>query len=87
MDKVLEAFRNCITDRKCENRDCPYESRCQIANGKDQYLQIPKHLAFDVARILSYLLKEDDGWNPITEDAENSRCGTVSRKEKVAPGL
>ena len=64
MDEVLEAFQNCITDRKCENRDCPYESRCQIANGKDQYFQIPKHLAFDVARILSYLLKEQEPVEP-----------------------
>ena len=58
MDEVLEAFRNCITDRKCENKDCPYESRCQICNGKDQYLQIPKHLALDVERTLVSLLKE-----------------------------
>ena len=58
MDEVLEAFRTCITDRKCENHDCPYESRCNICNNKSQYLQIPKHLALDVERMLVELLKE-----------------------------
>jgi len=58
MDETLEAFRTCITDRKCENHDCPYESRCNICNNSSQYLQIPKHLALDVERILVELLKK-----------------------------
>ena len=56
MDKVLEAFRNCISDRKCENKDCPYESKCDILNSKSQYLHIPKHLALDVEQMLVNLI-------------------------------
>ena len=61
MNEVLEAFRICITDQQCMNKDCPYEYRCEIANGKDQYLQIPKHLALDVEQLLVDLIlyKED----------------------------
>lgn len=61
MDDVFEAFRNCISDGKCTNMDCPYESKCRIANGKDQYLQIPKHLALDVL-------------NELKENPEIVRC-------------
>ena len=63
MDKVLEAFRTCITETKCYSHDCPYESRCQICNNQSQYLQIPKHLALDVERMLVDLIlyKENKG--------------------------
>ena len=70
MDELLKAFRNCITDRKCENRDCPYEERCRICNGSDQYLQIPKHLALDVERALAELIlyKEKNKWRLCSEE-------------------
>ena len=47
-DKVFDAFRVCIIENKCFSMDCPYENRCDIANSKDQLIQIPKHLAMDV---------------------------------------
>ena len=60
-DDVFEAFRCCITERKCQNKDCPYESRCKIANGgSNQYIQIPKHLALDVLNELASGVKRDD---------------------------
>ena len=61
MNQTLEAFRNCISDQKCGNKDCPYESRCNICNSRSQYLLIPKHLALDVERMLVDLIlyKED----------------------------
>ena len=56
MNDVFEAFRNCISDGKCDNWDCPYENKCRIANGIDQNIHIPKHLALDVLN----KLKEND---------------------------
>ena len=72
MDKVLEAFRCCITDQKCMNKDCPYESRCNICNNESQYLQIPKHLALDVERMLVDLIlyKEDKEGNTFDGSSE-----------------
>ena len=72
MDKVLEAFRCCITDKKCMNKDCPYESRCNICNNESQYLQIPKHLALDVERLLVDLIlyKEDKEGNTFDGSSE-----------------
>ena len=72
MNQTLEAFRCCITDRKCMNKDCPYESRCQICNNQSQYLQIPKHLALDVERMLVDLIlyKEDKEGNTFDGNSE-----------------
>jgi len=58
MDDVFEAFRNCISDGKCINKPCVYENKCQITNRKDQFIEIPKHLALDVLNRLKELTKE-----------------------------
>ena len=47
MEKVLEAFRNCITEPKCRN--CPWES-CEEFNNKK--VEIPLDLALAVERRL-----------------------------------
>ena len=61
IDDVFEAFRCCVTERKCQNHDCPYESRCNIVNGgSNQYIQIPKHLALDVLNKMKELQDEAD---------------------------
>ena len=49
---MFEAFRCCITDRKCLNRDCPYERVCNVCNTGNGYVQIPKLLALDVLNAL-----------------------------------
>lgn len=59
-DDIFEAFRCCITDQKCNNKDCPYEGKCGIANGSGQYIQIPKHLALDVVNLIKRLQDEVD---------------------------
>lgn len=47
MEKVFEAFRNCITEPKC--RDCPWE-QCEQFNQKKT--EIPLTLALDVLNLL-----------------------------------
>ena len=49
-ERTFNAFRICITDRKCENTDCPYEYECEKVNSG--YIQIPKVLALDVMQLL-----------------------------------
>lgn len=57
--ELFDAFRCCITDQKCMSQDCPYVNRCNIASGgKEQYVQIPKHLALDVLNQLKEQLPE-----------------------------
>ena len=51
MEKVFDAFRNCITEPKC--KDCPWE-QCEQFNQKK--VTIPVTLALDVLE----LLKEQD---------------------------
>ena len=55
MDRVSEentfnAFRICITDRKCENTDCPFEFECE--RNQSQLIQIPIVLALNVLELL-----------------------------------
>lgn len=49
-ERTFNAFRICITDRKCENTDCPYEYECEKVNNGQ--IQIPKVLALDVMKLL-----------------------------------
>ena len=73
---VFEAFRCCITERKCQNHDCPYESKCNIANGgSNQCVQIPKHLALDVLNELAIGVKRDDALPKEQETDLCDRCG------------
>ena len=46
-EKVIDAFRNCITEPKC--KDCPWES-CEQFNKK--HTEIPLDLALDVNNLL-----------------------------------
>ena len=55
MDKVLDAFRNCISEPKC--KDCPWEA-CEEFNNKK--VSIPADLALAVDRMLVELLKTKD---------------------------
>ena len=54
-EKVLDAFRNCITEPKC--KDCPWES-CEEFGNKKVY--IPVDLALAVDRILAEIVKKSD---------------------------
>lgn len=45
-EKVIDAFRNCITEPKC--KDCPWES-CETYH---QVFAIPKDLALEVMKML-----------------------------------
>ena len=61
-ERTFNAFRICITDRKCENTNCPYEYECEKVNsGKANsgYIQIPKVLALDVMKLLKGIDEKD----------------------------
>ena len=55
-ERTFNAFRICITDRKCQNTDCPYEYECEKVNNGQ--IQIPKVLALDVMQLLKDQQKE-----------------------------
>ena len=59
MDRVLEAFRNCITEPKC--RDCPWEECEKFENKK---VKIPVDLALSVDALLAELLKKQESVKP-----------------------
>ena len=46
-EKVIDAFRNCITEPKC--RDCPWDECDTLSNGR---VEIPKDLALEVMKLL-----------------------------------
>ena len=56
MNRVLEAFRNCISEPKC--KDCPWKECEELGNRK---IEIPADLALAVERMLVELIlyKED----------------------------
>jgi hypothetical protein len=47
MERVIDAFRNCITEPKC--RDCPWKECEEMLNPK---VEIPITLALEVNRLL-----------------------------------
>lgn len=51
MNRVLEAFRNCISEPKC--KDCPWKECEELGNRK---IEIPADLALAVERMLVELI-------------------------------
>lgn len=47
-DRVLDAFRNCITEPKC--KDCPW-TKCETLDNR--IIEIPADLALAVMRVLT----------------------------------
>lgn len=49
IEKIFDAFRNCITKPKCRN--CPWE-QCEDLDYSSQKVEIPTGLALDVLNLL-----------------------------------
>ena len=72
MDKVFNAFRNCISEPKC--KDCPWTECMGLNNRK---VEIPVDLALSVDALLAELLKKQDPVDPYLDfDGRDVwRCG------------
>ena len=71
MDRVLEAFRNCISEPKC--RDCPW-TECEDLDNKK--VKIPADLALAVNRLLTSLLKDQKPETDREKAVKGLKCCT-----------
>lgn len=85
IEKVCNAFRNCITEPKCRN--CPWEQCNTIKNKK---VEIPIDLALEVNNLLFDYMKEKVvktiiceccGLEHPADDRKCQRCGTAVKRE------
>lgn len=60
-DRIIDAFRNCITEPKC--KDCPWTECSTLNNGS---VEVPKDLALAVMR---ELVDERRRWKPFNKRA------------------
>lgn len=83
-DRVLDAFRNCITEPKC--KDCPWTECITLDNGN---VEIPRDLALAVMRELvaqepRVMTPQDFDGNPMKDQYGNLPCWLESRDPLVA---
>ena len=69
-EKVIDAFRNCITEPKC--RDCPWDECDTLSNGM---VEIPKDLALEVMKLLVVHVPVE----PYRDDEGTYTCGACDK--------